>query len=899
MSLSISRFHRLAFPGKTRLSDPGMGAVSLALGLVFFSAAMPVKGEDPPVPVVRDPQLQVELVAAEPKIVTPIGIAVDARNRLFVVESHTHHRPADYKGPATDLVKVFVDTNKDGVPDEPKVFAEGFKSAMNLAMSPADELYLVHRSGVQVLHDVDGDGVCERNSTVVELETSEVYPHNGLSGITFSRDGWLYLGMGENFGAEYTLRGTDGRSIRTAPGRGGKIFRCRTDGGELEEVAAGFWNPFGLELDRTGRLYCVDNDPGGRPPCRLLHIVPGGDYGYKRRYDDTNAFNGWDGELPGTLPMISGTGESPCGILSCDRLALPDGYAGGLLVASWGDAAIERYRMQPHGASFRATKEVLVAGERKFNEAFCPVDMAAAPDGSLYITDWADRTSYPVHGKGRIWRISAKGDASVVKPAYGTALPETSKEALRLQRLLKSKPAATGEEWKSALRDADPFIRSAGITGLCRPEAREALARAVKDPDAAVRLGAMIAQWRSGSGDRLTTLRSALHDGDARIRFLALWWAGEDGMVELTEDLQKAVAQQPTPELFQAYLTAAELLAAASSTDTRQKPGSSRPKTTAAVRQQLLADILHDDSQPPALHAMATATVASLSDAKTAARLLHFARSGEPALRREAVRTLGGCPAPEVPATLKSIAEDQALPAPLRADAIVSLARRDPSQLAAVTGLLDDQETQVQLEAARALRLVAGDAPVRKKLQEKLASLSNASSALAQQLHLALQTETAVKRPVSEAEWREAMRGPGDPAAGERMFLHPLTGCAACHQAEGRGTNIGPNLTYVARSLDRDRLVEAILVPSREVAPQYEHHLVTTKTGMVYSGVLVHSALDGAPLIDALGVGRVRVPMAQVARHDTSTLSIMPAGLENTMSVQDFRDLIAYLLTLK
>ena len=37
---------------------------------------------------------------------------------------------------------------------------------------------------------------------------------------------------------------------------------------------------------------------------------------------------------------------------------------------------------------------------------FRPVSIAFAPDGSLYVTDWVDK-SYPVHGKGRIWHISA------------------------------------------------------------------------------------------------------------------------------------------------------------------------------------------------------------------------------------------------------------------------------------------------------------------------------------------------------------------------------------------------------------------------------------------------------------------------------------------------------------
>ncbi len=884
-------------------SKMGIASLVVALGLSSPSSAATAPGVGIATPVPSDPQLQISLVAAEPQIVTPIGIAVDRRQRLFVVESHTHHRPPEYKGPSTDRVKVFLDTDNDGIPDAPKVFAEGFKSAMNLALSPSDELYLVHRSGVLLLHDADGDGVSERSTTIVELVSAQDYPHNGLSGITFSHDGWLYLGLGENFGAEYTLRGTDGRSIHTGPGRGGKVFRCRADGRDLEEVATGFWNPFGLELDRADRLFCVDNDPGGRPPCRLLHVVPGGDYGYKRRYDDTNVFNGWDGELPGTLPMLSGTGEAPCGILSCDRLALPGGYAGALLVASWGDAAIELYRLQPHGASFRATKENLVVGEKKFNEAFCPVDMAAAPDGSLYITDWADRTSYPVHGKGRIWRLSAKPGVKVEKPLYATPLAEKGADALRFQQLLAIDSPERSQELKSALTDADPFIRSAAITALAKPALRESVAKDAKDTDPKVRLGAMVAQWRSQPTDPVPLLREGLSDPDERMRFLALWWAGEDGVAALADDLGRAVAQRPTPALFQAYLTAAELLASSSSTASQQKGVAAKP--TVPIRQQMLARILHDDTQPATLHAMAAASVTAVNDAKTGGRLLHFARNGDVQLRREAVRTLGACPLPDVPDTLKSIALDKTLPAALRADAILSLARRDPSQLPVLATLLEDREPDVQTETARALRLVSSDAPVKKALQEKLASLrgSGSSSALAEQLHFALQSGGtpvgAPARPGSASEWRKAVATGGNAESGQRVFLNPLTGCTSCHQALGRGTSIGPDLSHVARSLDRAKLIDAVLDPSREVAPQYEHHIVTTKSGAVYSGVLVHTALDGAPLINALGAGRLRVPMAQVARHDTSTLSMMPAGLENTMTVQDFRDLLAFLQSLE
>ena len=572
-----------------------------------------------------------------------------------------------------------------------------------------------------------------------------------------------------------------------------------------------------------------------------------------------------------------------------DLTTLPEGYAGTLLVASWGDAAIELYRLQDHGASFRATKENLVVGEKRFNEAFCPVDFAAAPDGSLYVTDWADRTSYPVHQKGRIWRLAAKAGTEVIPPSYAEPLTETNPALLRSQRLLAVDPPAPVEEVKAALADPDPFIRSAAITALARPAFHESALKLVEDADAEVRLGALSALRRAGAGDPVPLLRRALKDADDRVRFLALWWAGEDRITALADDLGSALAQDPTPALFDAYLAAAELLAS--------EPYTPESKANPTVRQQLIADLLHDDTQPAPLLAMAAAAVTPGSDAKTAERLLHFAAQGDPLVRRESVRTLAASTHPEVPAMLQGIALDANLPAALRADAIVSLARRDATKLPALTGLLQDPAAEVRLEAARALRLAAGEAEVRKALEETLASVGDSSSDLSESLRFALQPG-APGRPATPDAWHQALAQGGDAEAGRRVFQSVQTGCTACHQAEGRGTAIGPDLSKVARSLDRAKLIDAILDPSREIAPQYEHHLVTTKEGAVYSGVLIHIGLDASPLINALGAGRLRVPVAQVARHETSPLSMMPPGLEQTMTVSDFRDLLAYLLTL-
>ena len=49
------------------------------------------------------------------------------------------------------------------------------------------------------------------------------------------------------------------------------------DGKKLRRVATGFWNPFGAGRDIFGRLFAVDNDPDAMPPCRMVHVVEGGE----------------------------------------------------------------------------------------------------------------------------------------------------------------------------------------------------------------------------------------------------------------------------------------------------------------------------------------------------------------------------------------------------------------------------------------------------------------------------------------------------------------------------------------------------------------------------------------------------------------------------------------------
>ena len=226
-----------------------------------------------------------ELVASEPQIVTPVAMTFDDQGRLLVIESHTHFRPEDYDGPQFDRIRALKDSDGDGKLESWSTFYEGSEATMGLAPGPQGSIYVATRGEVFRLRDVYGDGVADERLPIAKLHTKGEYPHNALGGLAYDpRGGQLYIGLGENLGEAYTLTGTDGVQLQ---GSGeGSVFQCHADGSSLRRLAQGIWNPFALCLSQFNgqQLFAVDNDPDASPPCRLLHIVPGGDYGFRYRY---------------------------------------------------------------------------------------------------------------------------------------------------------------------------------------------------------------------------------------------------------------------------------------------------------------------------------------------------------------------------------------------------------------------------------------------------------------------------------------------------------------------------------------------------------------------------------------------------------------------------------------
>ncbi len=135
-------------------------------------------------------------------------------------------------------------------------------------------------------------------------------------------------------------------------------------------------------------------------------------------------------------------------------------------------------------------------------------------------------------------------------------------------------------------------------------------------------------------------------------------------------------------------------------------------------------------------------------------------------------------------------------------------------------------------------------------------------------------------------------RGAASVAEGEKVFQQ---NCAVCHQINGKGGLVGPQLTGVGnRGLDR--LCEDILDPNRNVDRAFRQTVLTTKDGETVSGLFRRE--EGQLLVLANAAGQeFTVKKADVTERRESELSLMPDNFNDAITKQNFDHLLAYLLT--
>ena len=217
-----------------------------------------------------------------------------------------------------------------------------------------------------------------------------------------------------------------------------------------------------------------------------------------------------------------------------------------------------------------------------------------------------------------------------------------------------------------------------------------------------------------------------------------------------------------------------------------------------------------------------------------------------------------------------------------------------------------------QFETINSIPLMIGGAglpPLEKWLREE--SIKTLSDVERTELAGLLEPQPSVPEPLPPArpfrqKWSlddlaslHGSEGPkGDVERGRLLFREAL--CARCHRVGLRGAAVGPDLTFVSRRFSRKDVLESVLTPSKSVAENYRLETITTLSGQTHTGRIIpegdYRSEKVRLSLDPLDASKVvEIDKKEIDQHNASPVSPMPSGLLDTLTLDEVRDLLAYL----
>lgn len=170
------------------------------------------------------------------------------------------------------------------------------------------------------------------------------------------------------------------------------------------------------------------------------------------------------------------------------------------------------------------------------------------------------------------------------------------------------------------------------------------------------------------------------------------------------------------------------------------------------------------------------------------------------------------------------------------------------------------------------------------------ALIQHKSPKVAAAARMALASVIPPSREEMAAKFKPAVVAKGQAQKGQ---LHYMSRCMACHKAGANGFAVGPDLITV-KTKGREALLEAILMPHKEVASQFIAYTVNAKDGQTFAGVISHDTASSMTLKLPGGVEKT-LQRSEIKGSSSSGQSLMPEGLETGMTVEDMADLLSFI----
>jgi putative heme-binding domain-containing protein len=618
-----------------------------------------------------------------------------------------------------------------------------------------------------------------------------------------------------------------------APSREGSLLRYIFQERQWELVCQGLRNPYGIALHESGEPFTFDADNEfdmGTPwyrPTRILHLMTGGDTGYR---ESTGVFPPRFHDQPDHAPPLLDIGRSsPTSVMFGYELKFPEPYKKALFALDWTYGRVIAVHLAPRGKTFRAAAELFLQG-RPLNVT----DIAAGPDGDMYLITGGRKT------QSALYRVSFTGKAplSPVQPEW--RMPVSTKQSSGNSGILEFGDIAAADPVR---RHAARIKLERGELDLVRISARSivrpygidvllALARARQKDDVPL-LFEMLQHWKLAEGD--------LTQQFVWIRIVSL-------------------CHETAPE----------------------KCRNHREALTTELR-SLAKSLQRDDYGFAELRVAPEGT------------------SDE--LRRRVILLLATLEAPNLP----EIATAQLLKSNTQEDQLAGLL----ATRSARTGWTLETRRE-QLRVLNEIPRMVGGAglpPFEKWLRPQI--IATLSDAERKELHDLLEPKSEASEPLPPPrkhvqKWSlddlntlyAENANSGDPKKGETIFRDAL--CNRCHRVNVRGAAVGPDLTHVSRRFSRRDILESIVQPSLSVAENFRVETVLTEDGKTYTGRVINEGDYRSEKLtlqlDALQPDKiVTLDKKEISEHRTLPVSPMPNGLLDTFTLEEIRDLLAYL----
>jgi putative membrane-bound dehydrogenase-like protein len=546
------------------------------------------------------PGFRITAFAAEPEVRQPIAMATDSRGRLWVAENYTFsERNVGFNDQLRDRILMFEDRDNDGVFDRRTVFWDGAERLTSIEIGLGG-VWAICLPSLVFIPDRNGDGIPDGPPEVVlDGFDHQAARHNVANGLRWGPDGWLY---GRHGILAPSLLGAPGAAAADRVSMGPGIWRFHPLRKTVEIVAQGATNPWGMDWDAHGEAFFINTVIG-----HLWHVIPGAHY--RRMFgSDPNprvyelieqhadhvhwaSTERWTDAKKGLTDATSaaGGGHAHVGLHIYQGGQWPAPWANKLLTVNYHGRRVNVERLERAGSGYVGQHE---PDQFQFpDEWFRGLDIIAAPDGGVFVSDWSDAGEcHDVDGvkrtTGRIYKISygptttAPPDLTMLNPAalarlqtsgnewlvrqsrqalvdrrlaggdFSAALPELARLAadqgnalhrLRALWTLQQLQPQSAEQLLAHLADADEHVRAWGIRWLAddRPAAglrptkpvQERLATlAAKDSSGLVRLALASLLQRVALAERLPVAKALLgraEDADDHNLPLMLWYGVE------------------------------------------------------------------------------------------------------------------------------------------------------------------------------------------------------------------------------------------------------------------------------------------------------------------------------------------------------------------------------------